>query len=286
MLFCPNWSGLGLLTSGYEGSSVEPIHSLWEKARQEVASLAAKHSSLQILTQMQYLYDNSFGKWFSWGEQPSYKMSLYPPEYDPAHLNGAPLTAAAGRSHAQALWLAAEKQRVHALVLERKRNLPQHYDPVCTQVVTVVMDVSRKFVIADAENGAALLFSSSEELRQLLLDSGVLEQRIAVNGKKHKFLSTQMHRVNALLNNIAYVVISSDARIFRACARGPACTCKWFCCYAGCEHVEYVAMLPLRLEAHPRHANPQAIPGTRPRGRKRGATLVTPAERLKKKPKV
>ena len=61
MLFCPNWAGLGALTSGREGSSVEPIHSPREKARQDVAVLAAGHSSMEILQQMQYLHDNCSG---------------------------------------------------------------------------------------------------------------------------------------------------------------------------------------------------------------------------------
>ena len=53
MLFCPNWSGLGVLTSGYEGSSVEPFHAPWEKDRQEIAVLATRQSSLEVLHQMQ-----------------------------------------------------------------------------------------------------------------------------------------------------------------------------------------------------------------------------------------
>ena len=284
MLFCPNWTGLGLLTSGYEGSSVEPFHSPWEKARQDIATLAMKHSSLEILMQMQYLYSNCFGRWFSWDEDSPRMMRLYPDQYDPAHLNGAPLTAA-GRSHAQALWLASKSQRVHALVLEKKTGLPSHYNPERTEVAAVAMSQHQRLVVADAEAGAALLFSSGDELQARLTDAGLLQARHATNNKKHHFLGTQMHRVNAVFNNIAYVIISSDASIFRACTRGPVCTCKWFCRHAGCEHVEYVAMLSLRLEERPRHACPQEIPGTRPRGRKRGATVVVPTQRTTKRRK-
>ena len=46
MLFCPNWSGMGVLTAGYEGSSVEPMHSPWEKARKDAASSDQSSSPL------------------------------------------------------------------------------------------------------------------------------------------------------------------------------------------------------------------------------------------------
>jgi hypothetical protein len=273
MLFCPNWSGLGLLTSGYEGSSVEPFHSPWEKARKEMPSLNEKHGSLEVLTQMQYLYDNCFSQWFGWDEEASCGFGLYPLEHDPNHLNGASVTAA-GRSHGQALWLASQTQCVHCEVLEKASNLPSHYDPNITQVVAVVMDFSQVFVPSDAEHGAGLLFASGKELEERLLDAGLFKKTTASKDSKYKFLGTQMHRVNAVFNNIAYVIISADASIFRACTRGPVCTCKWFCRYAGCEHVEYVSMLTLRLQKEPRHQDPQEIPATRPRGRKRGATVV------------
>ena len=175
MLFCPNWSGLGLLTSGYEGSSVEPFHTAWEQERKNIAHLAVKHSSLEILTQMQYLYDNSFGDWYGWNNPSKHALSLYPVDYDPAHLNGASLTAA-GIFHAQALWLASQGHAVHFEVLSSNADLPGHYDPRHTQVVAVVMDASKPVVAADAEHGAKTLFSSGDELRQRLLDAGLLEE--------------------------------------------------------------------------------------------------------------
>ena len=246
MYHCPNWTGLGLLTSGYEGTSVEPFHSPWEKARKEISELAVKHSSLQILSQMQYLYNNSFPEWFGWKNDDRQGLSLYPSAYDPSHLHGASLTAA-GRSHAQKLWIASKSQRVHSEVLIKKKNLPAHYDPSHTQIIAVVTDLSKKFVLSDAEHGAGILFASGCELQHRLLDAGLLEKESASGNKKQTFLSTRMSRVNAVLNNLAYVIVTADTRFFRAAARGPVCTCKWFCRYAGCEHVEYVAMLNLRL---------------------------------------
>ena len=275
MYFCPNWTGVGLLTSGYEGSSVEPLHSPWEKARKDIATLSAKHSSLEILSQMQYLYENCFGKWFDWEGTSRRAPSLYPSEYDPAHLNGASLTAA-GRSHAQALWAASQTREVHRVVLERPNDLPGHFNIENTQVVAVVQDLSKSMIADDAEAGASLLFSSGEELRQRLVNAGLLQQAVAKQDEKKIVLATSISRVNAVFNNLAYVIISAETQMFRACRRGPVCTCKWFCRYGGCEHVEYVAMLELRLQKTPRHGNPQVVPGTCARGRKRKASVAMP----------
>jgi hypothetical protein len=230
---------------------------------------------------MQYLYDNSFGDWYGWNNPSKHALSLYPADYDPAHLNGASLTAA-GRFHAQALWLASQDHAVHFEVLSSNADLPGHYDPRHTQVVAVVMDASKPVVAAEAEHGAKILFSSGDELRQRLLDAGLLEEMPAKDRRRKTFLCTKLARVNAVFNNIAYVIISADTCIFRACQRGPVCTCKWFCRHAGCEHVEYVAMLTLRLQQNPRHGNPQEIPATRSRGRKRESTRVLPAENFAK----
>ena len=248
----------------------------------EVAELAAKHPTLRILQHMQYLYDSSFGKWYSWDEDDADKMQLYPPAPDPAHLNGASLIAA-GRSHAQALWEASQTETVHAVVLEGSGQAPKHYDVNVTQVVAVVMNVKKKLVVEDAEHGAGALFSSGVELQRRLQAAGVLKKFSVPSNTKQKYLGTQVRRVNAVFNDIAYVIISSDASIFRACARGAACTCKWFCRHAGCEHVEYVSMLALRLQKQPKYPNPQELPGTRPRGRKRGSHLVVPQQTTGKK---
>ena len=120
---------------------------------------------------------------------------MYPEKYDPNHLNGASLSDA-GRATAQALWLASRNQPVHALVLEGATNLPAHYNPADTQVVAVVMDLSKRMVVADAERGAGLLFASGSELRDRLVEAGLLRKTVSKHEKKVTCLGTHVKRVN------------------------------------------------------------------------------------------
>ena len=80
------------------------------------------------------------------------------------------------------------------------------------------------------------------------LVAGTQARGNAPSSKNTKLIGARMRRAIAAFNNIAHVIISSDASIFPARARGAARTCKWFCRCAGCEHVECAPMLALRLQ--------------------------------------
>ena len=52
----------------------------------------------------------------------------------------------------------------------------------------------------------------------------------------------------------------------------PMCNCVTFCRYGGCEHVEYVKMLDVRLR--PATVFQATLPVLQRRGRKRGSTVT------------
>ena len=57
-----------------------------KKAWQDIAVLATRHSSLEVLQQMQYLYNHCYGNWYYWSPTGEHALHLYPEKYDPKPL--------------------------------------------------------------------------------------------------------------------------------------------------------------------------------------------------------
>ena len=199
-------------------------------------------------------------------------MRISPPGKDPAHLNGAALTAA-GRSHAMALYTMSQTHVVHVVI-----DLSDY-----VQVVAVATSAScqEAFTLDIAERGARLLFLFGDDLRQLLVDGGLLA---TVEADQQTIWVTSLGRVHDHFNVISYVIVSKSETAFPGSCGGPLCTCKWFARYGGYEHIEYSCMLDLRLQRRSDDYNPQSIPTTRRKGRKKGVALKSHRDPLRSVP--
>ncbi len=118
--------------------------------------------------------------------------------------------------------------------------------------------------------------TTGDLLEQKLRGLGLLEPMAAGAGDTHMLECTRVGRVRALLVNVAYVIVKAARRPPYPLLPGPLCTCSQFCRYAGCEHVEFIKMLDLRLRAA--SSFPEALPVLRTRGRKPGTRLTQRSE--------
>ena len=269
MLFSPHWSGIGGILEGTDcgDQCSEALHSAWQAEKQRVADAMPKAKGLDVLNNMQTLYDTAWKSWFGW-EKPS-ALYAFPRGEDPNVLNGASLSKA-GRSHAIALWTASQSKQIHAIFDIGDR----------TQVVAMVRDLSVNFSPTDAEAGSRMLFASGQELQTMLEHDGLVQWVQCIDDNLR--LCTAPERVNDVFVKHVYVIVSNEGTYYPSCRRGIICTCKWFCRYARCEHVRFASMLDMRL--HPSTGAPHDTPSTAPRGRKRGACVAEPPR--SKKPKL
>ena len=136
-----------------------------------------------------------------------------------------------------------------------------------TQVAAVVHDVSKTFVESDANRGAHMLFAAGLDLQDMLVDGGLLQNTKCLDGAQR--LCTCTARVRATFAHLCYVIVSKESKFYKNCRHGPICTCKWFCRYSGCEHVDFTRFLNLRLLP----AGPDDIPSMIATHRKRGRPL-------------
>ena len=164
MLFSPHWSGIGGILEGTDcgDQCSEALHSAWQAEKQRVADAMPKAKGLDVLNNMQTLYDTAWKSWFGW-EKPS-ALYAFPRGEDPNVLNGASLSKA-GRSHAIALWTASQSKQIHAIFDIGDR----------TQVVAMVRDLSVNFSPTDAEAGSRMLFASGQELQTMLEHDGLVQ---------------------------------------------------------------------------------------------------------------
>ena len=108
--FSPHWSGVGGLLLGTDcgDQCSEALHAGWQTAKKAALGSKKRAKGMEILSNMQDLYTEAWGKYFSW-DAPR-KTHLAPPSADPSLRNGKSLTAA-GRSHAQALFEAGQEAK-------------------------------------------------------------------------------------------------------------------------------------------------------------------------------
>ncbi len=268
--FSPHWSGLcGLIPGTATGNEPsEAFHSPWQK-QLEVLSTTAK--GVDVLHVMQTLYTMKWRTQCEWGnDAPLYTT---PPGQDPSHLCGTVL-GRVGRSTAMGLWEAAKTRTVH-YVDDMTATL---------QIIAVSQGEARELVLEDAKRGARLLLAHGAALKTLLLDGGLLQTRSKHEEKDAtaNYICTELGRARVHFEKIAYVIVATGLAAPFPAAHEPLCTCAGYASAGGCEHVEYVKMLHLRLRAAT--SFPEAIPTQRPRGRKRGTTVVR-AQPKRKRPR-
>ena len=107
-----------------------------------------------------------------------------------------------------------------------------------------------------------------EALTQALREAGLLQDMKRSDG----VAQTNCTVFSQVLRYFANVIIRPAGYAPHPEFHDPLCTCPCFCRYAGCEHVEYIKMLDLRLR--PASSSQSTLPVQKRRGRKRGQTLT------------
>ena len=135
-----------------------------------------------------------------------------------------------------------------------------------------------------ADVGARMLFQGGVGLLRSLRSEGMLSDVRSGSGKIHQDCA-QLSKILRYFVQTVYVLVRKPGHAPHACHPGPLCTCVCFCRYCGCEHVEYVKFLDLRLQKATYSAD--ALPELKRRGRKRGVTMTqrAPSEGSAKKKK-
>ena len=116
-----------------------------------------------------------------------------------------------------------------------------------------------------------MLFQSGESLTEALREAGMLQDMKRKDGVAEPNC-TVFAKVVEYFAQIVYVILRPAGHAPHPEFHDPLCTCAYFCRYAGCEHVEYVKMLALRLR--PATSSAVTLPVQKRRGRKRGQTLT------------
>ena len=249
----PHWAGVCGIEEGtaYGDQPQEAQHSDWQ-AQLEV--LGGQANCMDVLPAMQKLYSTRWERAYEWNSKEP--LTTQPPDVDPAHHNGAALKAA-GRSPAVLLYEASETKTIHFVY-----DWSQH-----TQMVAVAQTTE---ITCDANltsAGIQMIFSSGAELENLFLTHKLLEDFTDAGGTKRR--CTQIGPTNRIFKDYCYVCVSKVSMPpFRSAANNPTGTCSSFARYGGCEHVEYVKMLQLRVRDAT--LSTDTLPMQRKRGRKPG----------------
>ena len=262
--FAPHWAGLMGILPGSDcgGQPQEASHSPWNS---QLETLGSEASSTQVLTTMQELY-RTWAQQCDWCAETPLQMS--PPTVDPEHTAGT-LLARVGRSSAVAF---AEQHEPHHIV-----DISEF-----VQVVALPQNTTRSLDRAVAQSGAQMMFLGGQALVNSLREHGLLQIMESSDSAESAADCTFLSAVLRYYVNISYVIVRAPGHGPHEQICEPLCTCAVYCGYGGCEHVEFVKTLNLRLR--PATASLDALPVLKRRGRKPGHTLTQRgAERAEKR---
>ncbi len=250
LLFSSHWSGLTGILRGTDcgDQAQEAFHSPWQAQLDVVGKNVSPEKVFDVMQALYKLWQTQC-KWVE--EKPLY---AHPPSADPAWLNGSVL-GRVGRSNAMELWDASRGREIHLVV-----EVDDHME-----VVAMVYNAGKDWDAEAATTGCQMLLASGEKLRNILIETGLL-QPVAEGVAR---LRTKLSAVRRVLQDIAYVFVLEPGHGYMGVGTSPACTCASFCHHGGCEHCEFVAMLNLRLRTQ--SSFPESLPSQRKRGRPLGA---------------
>ncbi len=251
--FSPHWAGVtGILPGSDCGDQPqEAFHSPWKK---QLETLGQNADTNQILHTMQELY-NIWVKQCGWAEETA--LQLQPSDSDPEHLRGVLLNRL-GRSTAVDM---VDAEFAYLVV-----DVAEH-----VQVIAMGSDVKHPLDKQIGAAGARMLFQGGEQLLCSLRSAGMLVDCTDDVGGVYPDC-TLLSPVLRFFVNTVYVLLRSPGHAPHPHHPSPLCTCICFCRYAGCEHVEYMKFINLRLRQAT--ASREFLPELKRRGRKRGVTLT------------
>ena len=215
---------------------------------------------------------------FDWESESS--LTLTPAVNDMKYLSG-DLLPKLGRATAVQIWTASKARNVHTVV--------DIDDDI--QIVAITQNIEEELDIGVASAGARMLYLGGKALEDALVAGGVLVDLSHVHSGASVPKCTSLKKVIDYFQRYVYVFAKTQGHPPCPKWNGLICTCEHFCRYQGCEHVEYVKMLELRLR--PSSSSVDVLPVVARRGRvqgtamtQRGAARAVRKEIAKAKPKV
>ena len=253
LLFSPHWAGIMGIIPGTDcgDQPQEAFHSPWKK---QLETMGKNATATQVFFAMQTLYD-------IWSQQCDWSnhnpLQLIAPVFDQEHLHGKLLNLV-GRSTAVDF---------HNAMIDYEIVDISAY----IQVVAMQSRVGAIFDRLAAQRGARMLFLGGPELLQALREATLLRDLTHDNGDVAPNC-TFLSEVLKFFVNTVYVLVREPGHEPHPSIPQPICTCTSCCRYGGCEHIEFIKMLDLRLRKAT--TTTDTMPELKRRGRKRGSTLT------------
>lgn len=151
------------------------------------------------------------------------------------------------------------------------------------QVVAMAHSTGLPFSTDIARAGVHMLQAHGQSLENLPLEPGLLE-RMALDDQQpgSRLLRSRIGVIKKHFVDVFYVFVPAAGHEAPVGCRTMVCTCESHCRYEGCERIEFLRVLDLRLRA--KESSPDDLPTQRRHGRKPGPKKTIRGEQTATKP--